>query len=809
MRPTKMADRPSPSPAEAVAKAKSRMSASPGSQLREKMDEGKRGSQLASGIAPKGARSKLTGRSSMMARPGEPLKNVAEAAEALDGSSSAAGSEDGSKPGSQIQVQRKEIRRSTRMAASSASVSDSIDSLTLIQYISAFRKALVGALPTFLLKSTTSLRGTYSASMEQVTKIFFHLKDLDLKSKQITRGCCLIGVPTRFYASFLETCKLFRALVKMMQELQEYDLALSIESRSAQILEEAKALSSFLKSFEPAAAEAPQAGLLAQQYGAKIGSSVKIKDIFEHAKLIAKSLSRMVNDHSADIKISTKAALARQTLIFKFAALGKNFANRINGDDDQKRLLLDFASTIVLASGRLYSVELSLIQRTLVGDPSSALQASLMSVTQMVTQFCMSCSQVIQTLNHSRAARKQKETDIWEEIPFKNPSNLTDPTFNQLILVITDLSSMKNMGLIKTFFRTYGSLCTASYLFEKIKQRYVKIPSSLGPVVANEIQMGCLACLKEWLAISPRDFTPNLIRQIIDFDSEVTLTGESSILQPFLCTLTLTHQAKLVMDRIEPPLLPESESQSYLLSMSPSEIAVQLTILESEIFCSISSRECLDSNWSKPNAEINSPNIVALINQHSLIQDWVISSILRCASLRERTQRLTFFFQIAVALFKLNNFSSLAAIETGISLPALKRLKYTFAEVLPALSAEWKTLSSTISAVNNYAVLRPVLRTSQPPLVPPLGMFLTELIHIEDRHQLYTSRGLVNWKKLDLVGSVISQLQEYQTPYLGVRDNRFSAALFTTKLARLSSEQQFIVSSEREPRNAKLTDLIP
>lgn len=58
------------------------------------------------------------------------------------------------------------------------------------------------------------------------------------------------------------------------------------------------------------------------------------------------------------------------------------------------------------------------------------------------------------------------------------------------------------------------------------------------------------------------------------------------------------------------------------------------------------------------------------------------------------------------------------------------------------------------------------LHTANPPLVPYLGLYLTDLTFIEDGAQDYTDGGLVNFDKRRLLASVIKEIQQYQqVPY--------------------------------------------
>lgn len=116
----------------------------------------------------------------------------------------------------------------------------------------------------------------------------------------------------------------------------------------------------------------------------------------------------------------------------------------------------------------------------------------------------------------------------------------------------------------------------------------------------------------------------------------------------------------------------------------------------------------------------------------------------------------------------LNNYSTLTAIISGLNSAPIHRLKRT-KELVPAkYSATLAELNETMSSTRNFGRYREILRSLNPPAVPFLGVYLSDLTFIEDGNpsMIKKSRNLINFGKRDKLAEVIKDIQQHQfIPY--------------------------------------------
>ncbi|KAG5456123.1 MAG: ras guanine nucleotide exchange factor domain-containing protein [Olpidium bornovanus] len=214
------------------------------------------------------------------------------------------------------------------------------------------------------------------------------------------------------------------------------------------------------------------------------------------------------------------------------------------------------------------------------------------------------------------------------------------------------------------------------------------------------------------------------------------------------------------------PILPKYRKRLKFTDINALEVARQLTILDSKLYKLIRPIECLQKAWSDKKNQHRAPNIKAMIATSNHITGWVVDSILAEAEVKKRTALIKHFISVAEACRNLHNFNTLMSILAGLSSAPIHRLTRTWevGSFLATLDALRKMMSPT----KNFSEYREELHSRNPPAVPFLGVYLTDLTFIEDGNadRLRGQPRLINFSKRTKTAEVIREIQQYQSvPY--------------------------------------------
>ncbi|TID19255.1 hypothetical protein CANINC_003826 [Pichia inconspicua] len=220
-----------------------------------------------------------------------------------------------------------------------------------------------------------------------------------------------------------------------------------------------------------------------------------------------------------------------------------------------------------------------------------------------------------------------------------------------------------------------------------------------------------------------------------------------------------------------------------LLNYNGLEIAKQLTLIESKLFCSIQVGELLNQNFTTKKLHLNlSPNIQKSILFTNLLSDYVIESILKPKlQMRQRIHAFKCWLKIGISCLYLRNFNSLASIMTSLQSFLISRIK----PIWEGLSEKYKELFNYLASIihpnKNYNTYRERLRdflatnlqeSMDIPSVPYLSLFLQDLTFIVDGNPNYRKnpksfldQKLINIDKYTKITQVISEIQTLQISY--------------------------------------------
>ena len=121
------------------------------------------------------------------------------------------------------------------------------------------------------------------------------------------------------------------------------------------------------------------------------------------------------------------------------------------------------------------------------------------------------------------------------------------------------------------------------------------------------------------------------------------------------------------------------------------------------------------------------------------------------------------FVAIAERCRQLNNFSTLMSIVSALGTAPIHRLNRTWAQVNQKTMATLENMRKLMNSTKNFTEYRDTLHRANPPCIPFLGVYLTDLTFIEDGiPSIIKKTDLINFAKRAKTADVISDIQQYQ-----------------------------------------------
>lgn len=372
----------------------------------------------------------------------------------------------------------------------------------------------------------------------------------------------------------------------------------------------------------------------------------------------------------------------------------------------------------------------------------------------------------------------------------------------------------------KIFLLTYKSFTTLDELFDLLVQRFwIQPPEELNPREREE-----------WVKLKQ-----NIIRARVlnTFKSMITEEGflekedmyildriKSFVSDPRVIQYSGAKQLLSYIERIqrggEPtvkmtsgfsqsppqPIVPKSNKKLKLTDIHATELARQLTILESKMFMKIKAMECLQRSRSKKIGEHND-SISEFIQTFNRLANWVKDAVLAKEDSRKRASAIKHFIITAERCQSIHNFSSMAAIVSGLNASPITRLKRTWEQV--GAKAVNTLQQCHISTDKNYQAYRATLAKITPPCVPFFGIYLTDLTFIGDGNADTLNGNMVNFRKRQRVAEIIQEIKRYQSIPYNFQPVPVILAYIEENLNQFTApvdydEQFWQLSLEREPR---------
>lgn len=308
-------------------------------------------------------------------------------------------------------------------------------------------------------------------------------------------------------------------------------------------------------------------------------------------------------------------------------------------------------------------------------------------------------------------------------------------------------------------------------------------------MISTAATMRVLNVLRHWISKHSQDFEndPKLMQMTQEFLEELVhntnlLPAEHRAASQLLAMITkedVTRKVNLTT-LLTAPVKPCKET---IESLSALEIAEGMTYLDHKIFVSIQSEEFLDQGeycllnllllidciflsvaWMRDEKDTKAHHITLMTQRFNEMSRLVASEILRQSELAKRVAVIEKWAAVADICRVLHNFNGVLQICAAFSNSSIHRLKKTWDKLCKTTRQSIDRLQNLVNTDGKFRSMREALHRCDPPCIPFLGMYLTDLSYIEEGTPNFTEDGhLLNFSKMRMVSlsSFLSSLLSY------------------------------------------------
>lgn len=329
-----------------------------------------------------------------------------------------------------------------------------------------------------------------------------------------------------------------------------------------------------------------------------------------------------------------------------------------------------------------------------------------------------------------------------------------------------ELNSSSVPAYVPKFMLTYRSFMTGKELLTILMRKFEELQEKGDDDSRKKILRIC-NFLKQWSEECYYEFQADeeLMNEYKNFVGSIL---EKNLLSFMLSSIDKLHQPKsktLVFTTPAPRSLWNKNKGpiTKVLHIKALEVARQMTLIDFDLYCKIRPRELCEGAWTKEDRYTTAPNIMNLVHRFNLVVRWIVTQIVQAKNSSKREAIIAKWIDVANYFRELNNFNGVNEVLAAMGSAAVLRLEsFKKKENHPVL----RELREMLQPTGNYKAFRKVLKQANPPLVPFVGCFQTDLVFIEDGNKILLPNGHTHFAKCYKVAAVIQQIQQYQqTPY--------------------------------------------
>ena len=418
-------------------------------------------------------------------------------------------------------------------------------------------------------------------------------------------------------------------------------------------------------------------------------------------------------------------------------------------------------------------------------------------------------------------------------------------TLEQIIMWSTH-ETMRDAETMETLIMTHKSFTDSVTLLRHLKKRFflpmpVDIKKDKQKIiewrskVQRNVDLKVINSLKHWMKqFWFQDFNNNLKLQkelkyfIKQMENETTIeTKWMGVLAKTLNDelnryINNTKNGTLINDELIDDMKERyndiiKPKKFRIENLNPEDLSDQITLMDFSLFSKIKPRECLNQAWKKKGNKTNAPNILAMIRQFNNLTVYIQISILKERTLKERSKTMRRIIKIGERFREQKNYNSLCAVFSALNSAPIHRLKLAWKRVPERHIQMFEQFKVIFKRDFNHRNLRQLFRNAAAPSIPHIGLFLQDLVFIDDgnsSHKVnenFVQHGkMVNFSKSVRLFDRIKNIRLYQQhPYTKIKENLIVQKMLLDEFERLkdvTEDQIWDMSTEikkNDERDAK------
>lgn len=227
---------------------------------------------------------------------------------------------------------------------------------------------------------------------------------------------------------------------------------------------------------------------------------------------------------------------------------------------------------------------------------------------------------------------------------------------------------------------------------------------------------------------------------------------------------------KIPKNRIPEGILSHFELIFRSLSKEPEILCQQICEMDFENFKSVHPNEMIDSNWTKKESQLLSPNIVYICEVFNRLSK-LFTFFVMChpKKRKQMNKRVEWVVNLAHLLLLNRNFNSAYSVYLSLRNVWLKNYMDLHAKKIKLGSSTLKKLEilkDIFKVDKRQKRLREEQIKSKFPSIPFMGVYLQQILFLGEIEKTFNKEGLVNYKKFKQVNDIMERvLNMKQYPY--------------------------------------------